>query len=50
LSQGRFRYWPSGNGEIVSKLTVAELQLLLWNGNPSSGRTAAMWREIAAGA
>ena len=49
LSQGRFRYWPNGNGAIVSKLAVHELQLLLWNGNPSSGRAAAMWREIAVG-
>jgi transposase len=47
LSSGRFRFWPSGNGEIVIKLAVAELQLLLWNGNPSSGKTASMWREIS---
>lgn len=47
LSQGRFRYWPKGDGEIAGKLAVHELQLLLWNGNPSSARTAGMWREIA---
>jgi transposase len=46
LSQGRFRYWPKGNGEIVSKLAVHELQLLLWNGNPASARTTGIWRQI----
>lgn len=46
LSQGRFRYWPKENGEILSKLAVHELQLLFWNGNPASARTAGMWREI----
>jgi len=46
LSQGRFRYWPEGNGERISRLAVHELQLLIWNGNPSASRTAGLWREI----
>jgi transposase len=48
LSQGRFRHWPSGNGEIASKLAVQELQLLLWNANPASAKATRMWREIPA--
>jgi len=50
LSQGRFRYWPTGNGERINRLAVHELQLLIWNGNPSAGRTASLWREIPVGA
>lgn len=50
LSQGRFRYWPKGDGGRTSKLAVHELQLLIWNGNPAAGRTVGFWREIPVGA
>jgi len=48
LSQGRFRHWPKGNGERISRLAVHQLQLLIWNGDPSAGRTARFWKEISA--
>ena len=48
LSKGTFQWWPD-KGDRVSVLAVHELQLLLWNGNPSHVRVAPAWRKIAAG-
>lgn len=45
LSAGRFRWWP-GRGEVVSSVSVHELQLLLWNGNPASADAAPPWRPL----
>jgi transposase len=47
LSQGRFRWWPCGEGPTL-RLEAFQLQLLLWNGDPSSARTTPPWRPIAA--
>jgi transposase len=47
LSQGRFRWWPQGSAQGVTSLDAHQLQLLLWNGDPTSGKTAPMWRRIA---
>jgi len=50
LSAGRFRWWPTiGDGEARS-LDVHELQLLLWNGDPSQARVAPCWRRITTAA
>ena len=49
LSAGRFRWWPECGEEPVSVLAVHELQLLIWNGDPSSGRVSGMWRPISPG-
>jgi transposase len=47
LSTGRFRWWPArGSGQAV-RLDVHELQLLLWNGNPTRAAAAPVWRPIA---
>jgi transposase len=46
LSQGRFCWWPEQKGERLSPLAVHELQLLIWNGNPSGARVAPSWRKI----
>ena len=45
LSKGRFRWWP-GRGEVASSLSVHELQLLLWNGNPAGADAAPPWRPL----
>jgi len=45
LSQGRYSWWPKVKEKIVS-LTVPELQLLLWNGNPQSAFVSPDWRPI----
>lgn len=47
LSQGRFHWWPRGEGRTL-RLEVFQLQLLLWNGDPSSARTSPPWRRLAA--
>ena len=47
LSQGRFGWWPStGDGGVV-RLDPHQLHLLLWNGDPSRGAAAPMWRALA---
>ena len=48
LSAGRFRFWPEGTGE-AKRLEAAELQLLLWNGNPARAEAAPPWRRLSAG-
>jgi transposase len=50
LSSGRFHYWPKEDGQLISRLAAAELQLLIWNGNPADARKARLWKEIPVGA
>lgn len=45
LSQGRFRFWPSGKGPGVG-LQAHELQVLLFGGDPSATRAAPHWRQV----
>lgn len=47
LSKGRFDWWPRAGQEPTLGLDVHQLQLLLWNGNPSSAQAAPLWRPIA---
>jgi transposase len=47
LSSGRFGWWPTPGQQGTLKLDVHQLQLLLWNGNPSGAQAAPMWRPIA---
>jgi len=49
LSKGTFRWWPSRSADRISVLAVHELQLLLWNGDPSQVRVAPPWRKIDVG-
>jgi len=46
LSQGRFGWWPLCPGQGVYGLEAHQLQLLLWNGDPSRGGVAALERPI----
>ena len=46
LSQGRFTWWPSA-GAPAAKVDPHELQMLLWNGDPSGARAAPMWRALS---
>ena len=48
LSAGHFGWWPTGKGG-TKRLEVAELQLLLWNGDPAQAKTAPSWRRVTAG-
>jgi len=46
LSKGRFRWWPANSDTRSKSLAVHELQLLLWNGNPSTTNVAPVWRPV----
>lgn len=46
LSKGKFQWWPNNASEVSTRLAVHELQLLIWNGNPSLCGVAPAWREI----
>ncbi|TFG37604.1 MAG: IS66 family insertion sequence element accessory protein TnpB [Desulfobacterales bacterium] len=48
LSTGRFRWWPDKIDQTTKLLAVHELQLLLWNGNPSASPVGEMWKKIEA--
>lgn len=45
LSKGRLNWWP--NSPMASlPLPAAELQVLLWNGNPQGAKFAEPWRPL----
>jgi len=46
LSQGRFSWWPKGDDCHASRLAAHELQLLLWNGDPSRTSVDPGWRPL----
>lgn len=46
LSAGRFNWWPKGGQGASLPLEAHQLQLWLWNGDPSSMNTAPLWRPI----
>jgi transposase len=46
LSEGRFRCWPSAEGEIAS-LAAHQLQVLFSAGNPDAAEAAPDWRPIS---
>lgn len=47
LSSGSFRWWPKNGLDGVKALDPHELQLLLWNGDPSRAAAAPAWRPLA---
>jgi transposase len=49
LSQGRFTGWPESVDGATARLDPHQLHLLLWNGDPSGGQTAPMWRAVSPG-
>jgi transposase len=46
LSAGRFRWWPQSAMEAVRELEARELQMVLWNGDPSHGALGPLWRGL----
>ena len=46
LSQGRFTGWPGAQSGSSLRLDAHQLQLLLWNGDPTSAKTAPFWRPV----
>lgn len=46
LSKGRFRWWPERAADGRRELEARELQLVLWNGDPSRGALGPLWRGL----
>ena len=49
LSEGRYRYWPSGEG-TTKLLEAQQLQVLFSGGNPETALAARAWRQISVAA
>ena len=47
LSKGRFRWWPSEASKGVRELEARELQLVLWNGDPSRAQMGPLWKAVS---
>ena len=47
LSKGRFRWYPKDGEGKLKRLLAHELQLLIWNGSPSGGAVAPMWKRVS---
>jgi len=46
LSRGRFRWWPGSAAEVLRELEARDLQMVLWNGDPSRGTLGPLWRGL----
>jgi len=46
LSKGRFQWWPESAMAAVNELEARDLQLLVWNGDPSRGAMKPLWRGL----
>lgn len=46
LSKGRFKWWPDKGGDCARQIDAHELQLLIWNGNPSKADAAPAWKKL----
>ncbi len=46
LSKGRFQWWPESAVAAVRELEARDLQLVVWNGDPSRGAMKALWRGL----
>ena len=46
LSKGRFQWWPESAVAAVRELEARDLQLVVWNGDPSRGAMKPLWRGL----
>ena len=46
LSAGRFAWWPAVGAAPTLQVAPHQLQLLLWNGDPSQAAAAPLWRAV----
>jgi transposase len=46
LSQGRFGWWPSPGRGACRGLEAHQLQILLWNGDPTKAQASPPWRPV----
>lgn len=47
LSKGRFRWWPEEVAQAVKELEARDLQLVVWNGDPTRAAMAPLWRALS---
>jgi transposase len=47
LSEGRFRWWPSGVNQAAKSLAAHQLQVLLSAGDPEATKAAPAWRSVS---
>lgn len=45
LSAGKLKWWPEKEGKL-STVGARQLQILLWNGDPSGAKFARQWRPL----
>lgn len=46
LSQGRFQWWPQGDGGSAQTLAAHQMQVLLSAGDPRATKAAPDWRPV----
>lgn len=46
LSQGHFQWWPESALETLNELEARDLQLILWNGDPTTAAMKPLWRGL----
>ena len=46
LSKGRFQWWPESAAAAVHELDARDLQLVVWNGDPTRGVMKPLWRGL----
>ena len=49
LSKGRFQWWPESAACAVRELDARDLQLVVWNGDPSRAAMKPLWRGLQMG-
>jgi transposase len=47
FSNGKLRYWPTNKDEVLSPMAAKELQILIYNGDPSMAQFAEDWRKLS---
>lgn len=47
FSNGKLRYWPRNSTEPLSPMAAKELQILIYNGDPSTAQFAEDWRKVS---
>lgn len=46
LSRGKINWWPKRKGNAAISLKPAELQVLIYNGNPENTNLQSEWRKL----
>ncbi len=47
FSQGKLRWWPASNTDLLHPLAAQQLSVLLYHGHPELARFASDWRQLA---